>query len=89
MLKGLYIVRRYEFPEMHRDDLQLVAELLATRQTLYQNLDLFISKILDCLDKKVVTFRVKAVRAIGQIASLAPGILDEVIHPLPALDRPL
>ncbi|SAM09423.1 hypothetical protein [Absidia glauca] len=68
---------RYEFPEMHRDDLQLVTELLATRQTLYQNLDLFISKLLDCLDKKVVTFRVKAVRAIGQIASLAPEILDE------------
>jgi hypothetical protein len=66
---------------MHRDDLQLVTELLATRQTLYQNLDLFISKLLDCLDKKVVTFRVKAVRAIGQIASLAPEILDEVKPP--------
>lgn len=63
---------------MNRDDLQLITELLATRQTLFQSLDLFVSKIMDCLDKRVVTFRIKAVRAIGQIATHVPETLDEV-----------
>ncbi|KAI8340910.1 sister chromatid cohesion C-terminus-domain-containing protein [Chlamydoabsidia padenii] len=69
---------RYDFPEMSRDDLQMITELLATRQTLFQNLDLFVSKILDCLDKKVVTFRIKAIRAIGEIAAHVPETLDEL-----------
>ncbi|CAO3591554.1 unnamed protein product [Absidia cylindrospora] len=72
---------RYEFPELNRDDLQLITELLATRSSLFQNINLFMSKLLACLDKNVVAFRIKAIRAIGQITASAPEIWEEAhIH---------
>ncbi|KAI8093004.1 sister chromatid cohesion C-terminus-domain-containing protein [Halteromyces radiatus] len=48
---------RYDFPELNRDDLQMIAELLATQ---------------------VITFRVMALRALGQIAANSPEIWEEV-----------
>lgn len=69
---------RYEFPELNYDDIQLLVELLASRQNLFYSFKILISKILSCLDKSITTFRVKALRAIGQIATDTPEILNEV-----------
>ncbi|CAO3608692.1 unnamed protein product [Cunninghamella echinulata] len=68
---------KFEFPELNYDDIQLLVELLATRQNLFSGFKILISKLLSCLDKPVTTFRVKALRAIGQIASDTPEILNE------------
>ncbi|CAO3607925.1 unnamed protein product [Cunninghamella blakesleeana] len=68
---------KFEFPELNYDDIQLLVELLATRQNLFSGFKVLLSKILSCLDKSVTTFRVKALRAIGQIATDTPEILNE------------
>lgn len=68
----------YEFPEMSRTDYTLLAELLASRQTLYTSFNFLLSEILTCIEKDGVIYRTNALKAIGKIASEVPEILDEV-----------
>ncbi|PKC70049.1 ARM repeat-containing protein [Rhizophagus irregularis] len=63
---------------IERSDISLVTELLATRQTLYQNFDSILSRILVSLDTGVVAFRTKALRALGQVVINDPNILSQV-----------
>ncbi|KAG9292179.1 hypothetical protein G9A89_023899 [Geosiphon pyriformis] len=67
---------RYQIPE--RSEILLVAELLASRQALYQSFDLILSRILASLDMSVVAFRTKALRALGQVVVCDPSILSQV-----------
>lgn len=68
----------YEFPEMSRADYMLLAELLASRQTLYTSFNFILSEILTCVEKDAVVYRSNALKAIGKIASDVPEIMDEV-----------
>ncbi|KAI8082026.1 sister chromatid cohesion C-terminus-domain-containing protein [Thamnidium elegans] len=69
--------RHYEFPEMSRSDYLLLAELLASRQTLYTSFNFLLSEILTCIEKDGVIYRTNALRAIGKISSEVPEIMDE------------
>lgn len=70
--------KHYEFPEMSRSDYLLLAELLASRQTLYTTFNFLLSEILTCIEKDGVIYRTNGLRAIGKIASEVPEIMDEV-----------
>ncbi|CAG8488506.1 3073_t:CDS:10 [Acaulospora morrowiae] len=61
-----------------RSDILLITELLASRQSLYQNFDSILSRILVSLDTGVVAFRTKALRALGQVVVCDPSILSQV-----------
>ncbi|CAG8456254.1 3230_t:CDS:10 [Acaulospora colombiana] len=61
-----------------RSDILLITELLASRQSLYQNFDTILSRILVSLDMGVVAFRTKALRALGQVVVCDPSILSQV-----------
>ncbi|RHZ50276.1 hypothetical protein Glove_502g15 [Diversispora epigaea] len=63
---------------IERSDILLITELLATRQSLYQNFDSILSRILVSLDTGVVAFRTKALRALGQVVVCDPNILSQV-----------
>ncbi|ORY01377.1 hypothetical protein K493DRAFT_405563 [Basidiobolus meristosporus CBS 931.73] len=71
-------------PEKRRDKLSdrhtilSVAELLGTRQGLYQSFDVLLSKILAALEMSVVAFRTKALKALGQVVVSHPEILSQV-----------
>ncbi|KAG1455139.1 hypothetical protein G6F55_007238 [Rhizopus delemar] len=67
----------YMFPEMSRNDLTSLVELLASRQSLYTSYDFILSEILLCLDKDAVFLRVRSLKAIGKISSQVPEILEE------------
>ncbi|GAA5806517.1 hypothetical protein HPULCUR_012052 [Helicostylum pulchrum] len=69
--------KHYKFPEMSRSDYRLLAELLASRQTLYTSFNFLLSEILTCIEKDGVIYRTHALRAIGKIATDVPEIMDE------------
>ncbi|KAI9021519.1 sister chromatid cohesion C-terminus-domain-containing protein [Phycomyces nitens] len=77
----------FDFPELNRDDIGLLSELLASRQPLYNSFQYLISHIMACLDHDSVTFRVKALRAMGRIAAEVPTILDEPRIRTPIIKR--
>ncbi|CAH1765510.1 15208_t:CDS:10, partial [Entrophospora sp. SA101] len=52
---------------LERNNVLLLTELLATRQSLYQYFDSILSRILVSLDTGVVAFRTKALRALSQV----------------------
>ncbi|KAI8890824.1 hypothetical protein K501DRAFT_319711, partial [Backusella circina FSU 941] len=67
----------YPFPVMSRYEYNLLAEMLASRQTLYTSFNFIVSELLICLDKEAVTYRAKTLRALGKAAQIVPEILDE------------
>lgn len=69
--------KHYDFPEMSRSDHVLLAELLASRQTLYTSFNFLVSELLMCIEKDGVVYRTNALRAIGKIAAEVPEIMDE------------
>lgn len=69
---------QFEFPDMSRSDYALLAELLASRQTLYTSFNFILSELLMCLEKDAVVYRTKALRAIGKIAIEVPELMEEV-----------
>ncbi|KAI8390911.1 sister chromatid cohesion C-terminus-domain-containing protein, partial [Radiomyces spectabilis] len=67
----------FQFPEMNYADIELLAELLMSKQALYQSFNFLLSQIVACLDKEIVTFRVKALRALSRLAAESPRLLNE------------
>ncbi|OAD68960.1 hypothetical protein PHYBLDRAFT_172796 [Phycomyces blakesleeanus NRRL 1555(-)] len=67
----------FDFPELNREDIGLLSELLASRQPLYNSFQFLISHIMACLDNDSVSYRVKALRSMGRIATEVPTVLDE------------
>ncbi|ORX47214.1 ARM repeat-containing protein [Hesseltinella vesiculosa] len=67
----------FVLPELNRQDLQMLVELIASRQILSQRVPYFMTKLVSCLDKETVTFRVKALRGLGRMISIEPTLLND------------
>lgn len=63
---------------MNTSDIELISELLASRNTLYKSYNGLLAEIVTCLHKDVVTYRNKAVRAIRHLVREVPEVLDDV-----------
>ncbi|RKP38758.1 sister chromatid cohesion C-terminus-domain-containing protein [Dimargaris cristalligena] len=63
--------------DMERNLANVAAEILASRQPLYQSFDAILARILAALDLNIVAFRTKALKALGQIIGVYPVILSQ------------
>ncbi|KAI9313164.1 sister chromatid cohesion C-terminus-domain-containing protein [Dichotomocladium elegans] len=68
---------QFQFPELTSADVDMLSEVLAARSPLYKSYNIFLSEIMSCLGKDVVTYRNRAVKAMRHIVTSIPEILDE------------